>query len=134
MHIGLKTRKGSRWLFPSYHQLAHRLKVSLPKHPGKMSHSPEHSFEDKEKGSFEQDVGVQHRVVEAAPDDVIVSRFGFMGGFLSKMFASGVEARGVERVPEDQRETKNTWNKYVKLSQTPHSPALTMLVWQKLAC
>lgn len=81
-----------------------------------MSYSPEHSLENKEKGSFEPDVEVYHRVVEAAPDDVIVSRFGFMGGFLSKLFASGVEARGVERVPEDQRETKNTWNKYVNWS------------------
>ena len=40
-----------------------------------------------------------------------------MGGLLSKLFASGVEARGVECVPEDQRETKNTWNKYVNWSQ-----------------
>ncbi|KIP11708.1 hypothetical protein PHLGIDRAFT_99130 [Phlebiopsis gigantea 11061_1 CR5-6] len=29
---------------------------------------------------------------------------------MQKLFASGVEARGVERVPEDQRETKNVWN------------------------
>lgn len=94
-----------------------------------MSHSPEHSFEDKEKGAFEQDVEVQHRVAEEAPDNVIVSRFGFMGGFLSKLFASGVEARGVERVPEDQRETKNTWNKYVKMSQDHSFPALTMSIW-----
>lgn len=78
-----------------------------------MSSSPDHYYEDKEKGSVGEDVQVQHRVVnaEVAPDDVIISRYRFMGPVLSKLFASGVEARGVERVPEDQRETKNTWNK-----------------------
>ncbi|EGN94940.1 hypothetical protein SERLA73DRAFT_113651 [Serpula lacrymans var. lacrymans S7.3] len=48
--------------------------------------------------------------VEVAPDRVIAGRFGVLGPFLSKLFASGVEARGVERVPEDQREAKNIWN------------------------
>ena len=92
--------------------------VHCPGPIGKMSNSLGHSLEDKEKSGFEQDVEVQHRILETAPNDVIVSRFGFMGGLLSKLFASGVEARGVERVPEDQRETKNTWNKYVNWSQT----------------
>jgi hypothetical protein len=78
-----------------------------------MSNSPDLSLEDKEKGSEEEHIPVQHRVLEVAPDDVIVNRFGFMGPFLSRLFAVGVEARGIERVPEDQRETKNTWNKYV---------------------
>ncbi|KAG2116392.1 permease for cytosine/purines, uracil, thiamine, allantoin-domain-containing protein [Suillus clintonianus] len=48
--------------------------------------------------------------VEAAPDRVIVRRFGKLGPLLSRLFASGVEARGVERVPENQRELKNAWN------------------------
>ncbi|KAJ6621821.1 hypothetical protein B0H10DRAFT_947095 [Mycena sp. CBHHK59/15] len=70
-----------------------------------MSPSPTHSYEDKEKSP-----AVEHNTLETSPDDVIVNRFAFMGPALSKLFASGVEARGVERVPEDQRETKNTWN------------------------
>ena len=73
------------------------------------------SLEDKEKRSFGEDIVVQHRVLEAAPDDVIVNQFGFMGPMLTRLFAMGVEARGVERVPEDQRETNNTWNKYVTI-------------------
>jgi hypothetical protein len=81
-----------------------------------MSNSPDLSLEDKEKGSFGAHIPVQPRVLEVAPDDVIINRFGFMGPFLSRLFAVGVEARGVERVPEDQRETKNTWNKYVTLN------------------
>ena len=79
------------------------------------NNSPDLSLEDKKKGSFGERVQVQHRVLEAAPDDVIINRFGFLGPFLSRLFAVGVEARGVERVPEDQRETKNTWNKCVFL-------------------
>ncbi|KAH7886412.1 permease for cytosine/purines, uracil, thiamine, allantoin-domain-containing protein [Phlebopus sp. FC_14] len=61
---------------------------------------------DKEKGSA-ADFVIE---VEAAPDRVIAKRFGVLGPFLSKLFESGVEARGVERVPENQRETKNAWN------------------------
>ncbi|KAJ7758164.1 purine-cytosine permease [Mycena maculata] len=65
------------------------------------------SYEDKEKypGSVEHAT-----TLEASPEDVLVNRFGSMGPVLSKLFASGVEARGVERVPEDQRENKNMWN------------------------
>jgi hypothetical protein len=80
-----------------------------------MSSSPVLSVENNEKGSFVEHVQVQHRMLESAPDDVIINRFGFLGPFLSRLFAIGVEARGVERVPEDQRETKNTWNKCVAL-------------------
>jgi hypothetical protein len=80
-----------------------------------MSTSPDISLEDKEKGFLGEDVVVQDRVLDsdAAPEDVIIKRFGSMGPFLARLFAVGVEARGVERVPEDQRQTKNTWNKYV---------------------
>lgn len=46
-----------------------------------------------------------------ATEEVIVKRYGRLGPLLSRLFASGVEARGVERVPEDERETKNMWNK-----------------------
>jgi hypothetical protein len=63
------------------------------------SDSPNQSYEDKEKNPVAQD----------SPDHVIINRFSTVGPILSKLFASGVEARGVERVPEDQREKKNMW-------------------------
>ena len=65
---------------------------------------------DKERGAFD-DTGVLGPTAETAPEDALVRRFGRFGPLLAKMFASGVEARGVERVPEDQRETRNLWNK-----------------------
>jgi NCS1 nucleoside transporter family len=75
-----------------------------------MSAAPDYyaDSEDKEKalGSVEDEV--LH--AEAAPDRVIASRFGILGPLLSRLFASGVEARGIERVPENQRESKNAWN------------------------
>ena len=49
--------------------------------------------------------------VEEDPSKFYVQRFGRLGGVLEKLFASGVEARGIERVPEDQRDTKRMWNK-----------------------
>ncbi|KAJ7095711.1 permease for cytosine/purines, uracil, thiamine, allantoin-domain-containing protein [Mycena belliarum] len=72
-----------------------------------MAPSPAHSYEDNEKNTGPQGSAPDS---EASPDDVLVNRFGFMGPALAKLFASGVEARGVERVPEDQRENKNMWN------------------------
>lgn len=76
-----------------------------------MSASPDYYTEDKEKafGSIEDEL---HRVAyaEEAPDRVIASRFGVLGPLLSRLFAIGVEARGIERIPEDQRESKNAWN------------------------
>ncbi|KIK79423.1 hypothetical protein PAXRUDRAFT_834106 [Paxillus rubicundulus Ve08.2h10] len=63
---------------------------------------------DKEKGPTSTDTDVAEP--EAAPDQLIAERFGVLAPFLSKLFESGVEARGVERVPENQRETKNAWN------------------------
>ncbi|KAJ7816968.1 cytosine-purine permease [Mycena olivaceomarginata] len=61
--------------------------------------SPNQSYEDKEKNPVAQD----------SPDHVIINRFSTAGPILSKLFASGVEARGVERVLEDQREKNNMW-------------------------
>ena len=66
---------------------------------------------DKEKGVESGDPEVY--AVEDAPDEVIAKRFGAFGPLLSKLFKSGVEARGVERVPENQRQTKHSWNKSV---------------------
>lgn len=51
---------------------------------------------------------------EERPETYYVERYGARFGLLlGKLFASGVEARGVERVPEDQRTMKNAWNKCV---------------------
>lgn len=73
-----------------------------------MSAAPDYYTEDKEKAlsSVEDEVAY----AEAAPGRVIASRFGTLGPLLSRLFASGVEARGVERVSENQRESKNAWN------------------------
>ncbi|EKM58082.1 uncharacterized protein PHACADRAFT_252082 [Phanerochaete carnosa HHB-10118-sp] len=64
--------------------------------------------DDKEKG-FVHDV-----VADAVPGDPIIAnrlaRYGKLGPIMQKLFASGVEARGVERVPESERESKNVWN------------------------
>ncbi|OBZ68501.1 Coatomer subunit beta [Grifola frondosa] len=76
------------------------------------SMSASYSSEDKEKGLVQDEVH-RNNAAEVSPDDALVRRFGRFGPFLSKVFASGVEARGVERVPEDQRENKNMWNKSV---------------------
>jgi len=50
------------------------------------------------------------RAKEETPESYYVERFGRFGPFLEKLFANGVEARGIERVPEDQRTMKNSWN------------------------
>lgn len=70
-----------------------------------MPEGSSHESYDKEQG-----VAV---LVEDAPDQVIAKRFGSFGPLLSKLFDNGVEARGIERVPEHQRETKNLWNRWV---------------------
>ncbi|KAF8208129.1 purine-cytosine permease [Mycena galopus ATCC 62051] len=72
-----------------------------------MSASPTHSYEDKEKRPETPDA------LEISPDDAIIRRFGKAGPALSKLFISGVEARGVERVPENQRDESHMWNKSV---------------------
>ena len=68
--------------------------------------------EDREKEPV--DVFVHEKDLERSPDAVYVNRYKRFGPWMSKLFASGVEARGVERVPEDQRDSKNMWNKYVR--------------------
>ncbi|KAF8974248.1 hypothetical protein BDZ97DRAFT_1772599, partial [Flammula alnicola] len=50
-------------------------------------------------------------IVEAEPSRAIVARFGLLGPFLGKLFDLGVEARGVERVPESMRDATYFWNK-----------------------
>ena len=76
------------------------------------------SADDKEKnGSVDHDALVVDDAATAAPDDAVIAdrfaRYGKLGPVMQRIFASGVEARGVERVPENERETKNVWNKYV---------------------
>jgi hypothetical protein len=73
--------------------------------------STSYTSDDKEKSS------VEHDVVDAAPDDAVIAdrfaRYGKLGPVMQRIFASGVEARGVERVPENEREPKHMWNKCV---------------------
>ena len=89
-----------------------RCHLRLLHHPAMAPAS--YSSDDKEKG-FISDVEVDH----AAPDDSAIAdryaRYGKLGPVIQRIFASGVEARGVERVPESERETKNMWNKYVRV-------------------
>lgn len=76
--------------------------------------SPAHSLssEDVEKKSLDgQHVdATRYEVKEEAPETFYVNRYGALGPFMQKLFKHGVEARGVERVPEDQRNPKNSWN------------------------
>lgn len=74
-----------------------------------------------ESFSSDKEKGLVHDVVVdvAAPDDSVIvdryARYGKFGPIMQRIFASGVEARGVERVPESERENKNMWNKCVSL-------------------
>jgi hypothetical protein len=65
---------------------------------------------DYEKGSVGKNE--THLVTEEhAPDAAIVGRFGAFGDkVLGPLFKAGVEARGVERVPENERSEANMWN------------------------
>ena len=79
-------------------------------HPPPMPSRSSDVSDDREKG-LQVEVASAVSPSHLAPEDALVKRYGRFGPFLAKLFASGVEARGVERVPEDQRETKNMWNK-----------------------
>ena len=80
-----------------------------------MANSASSFSDDKEKyveGTHtSQDVN-EVKIKEEQPESYYVQKYGRFGPVLQRLFASGVEARGVERVPEDQRTTKNMWNKY----------------------
>ena len=81
------------------------------------------SFSDagiKEKGDVEvvseEGTGpIHHKTADTEPERAIVERYGFLGPYISKLFELGVEARGVERIPEDMRDVTHIWNKYVSL-------------------
>ncbi|KAJ7581387.1 cytosine-purine permease [Mycena floridula] len=47
---------------------------------------------------------------ELAPEEAIVHRWGNLGRIFKRLFDHGVEARGVERVPENERENTKIWN------------------------
>ena len=91
------------------------------------------SADEKEKAIVDNDQDV---VDMNAPDDSIIAdrfaKYGRLGPVLQKLFASGVEARGVERVPEDQRETKHIWNKCVH--SVEHDFSLAELHLNMIAC
>ena len=82
-----------------------------------------YSSDDKEKGDLSA-VDVD----QAAPDDSVIAdryaRYGRFGPIIQRVLASGVEARGVERVPESERETKNVWNKCVSPLTVQRTPPL----------
>ena len=70
---------------------------------------------DKEKGSGddERHVQVQHAYAEERPDSYHTEKYGALSHAFQKLFSSGVEERGVQRVPEDERDPRHTWNKCV---------------------
>ncbi|KAI0734371.1 permease for cytosine/purines, uracil, thiamine, allantoin-domain-containing protein [Fomitopsis betulina] len=68
------------------------------------------SFSDEKGQTFVREGIAENDLAEHNPDAVIVKRYGRFGFILERMFAHGVEARGVERVPEDQRSSKNMYN------------------------
>ena len=70
---------------------------------------------DKEKdyGDDERHVQVNQVYAEEHPDAYYVEKYGALGPAFQKLFSNGVEARGVQRVPEDERDPKNMWNKCV---------------------
>lgn len=77
------------------------------------SNTSTRSSADKEKiyGVNEPQVQVNHAYAEEHPDEYYVEKYGALGPIFQRLFSSGVEARGVQRVPEDERDPKNTWNK-----------------------
>lgn len=62
------------------------------------------SYNDEEKGARHSHS--EPAAVEAVREDEIRNRFARFGP-LGKLFDAGVEARGIERVPEDERDDKH---------------------------
>lgn len=65
---------------------------------------------DKEKGLMIEGTSPATNVEEYQPEKVVPERFGKFGNFLDRIFSMGVEARGIERVPDDERESKHALN------------------------
>ena len=71
------------------------------------------SASEKEKGVVEGEAPAltyEKTDKDESPASFYVAKFGVLGPILEKLFTSGVEARGVERVPEDQRVEGNIWD------------------------
>lgn len=66
---------------------------------------------NSEKGYHTQDVAVLQG--EQNVNRKAAERFGVFAPVMEKLFDYGVEARGVERVLENERDPKLLWNKYV---------------------
>jgi len=77
-----------------------------------------------DKSKEKEEISVSVRSVEEGPvvdsgssdgehSRAIASRFGRLGPYMEKLFDLGVEAGGVERIPEDQRDDTHLWNKYL---------------------
>lgn len=61
--------------------------------------------------STKESLSIGEETTDAEPSHAIVARFGALGPFLAKLFELGVEARGVERIPENKRDATYFWNK-----------------------
>ncbi|KAL5528410.1 hypothetical protein ACEPAF_7546 [Sanghuangporus sanghuang] len=80
----------------------------VDKSPSRSSLEGSPILDDKEKyGGIELHV---EDVKEEAPDAFYISKYRALGPLLKRLFSLGVEARGVERIPEDQRDSKNSWD------------------------
>ncbi|KAL5485186.1 hypothetical protein ACEPAI_7828 [Sanghuangporus weigelae] len=80
----------------------------VDKSPSQSSLAGSPVLDDKEKyGGIELHV---EDVKEEAPDAFYISKYRALGPLLKRLFSLGVEARGVERIPEDQRDSKNSWD------------------------
>jgi hypothetical protein len=71
--------------------------------------SDEHTFAD-EKRIHEKDDQESTTAIERDPDHILAARNTFLGKLYRWVFSIGVEARGVERVLEDDRSPKNALN------------------------
>lgn len=93
------------------------------------SNASTRSSADKEKiyGVDERQVQVNHVYAEEHPDAYYVEKYGALGSIFQKLFSSGVEARGVQRVPEDERDPKNMWNKYAGILPGPQIYVLMLV-------
>lgn len=63
-----------------------------------------------EKAMHEKDGGESITAIEREPDQILAARNTFLGKLYKRAFSMGVEARGVERVLEDDRSPKNALN------------------------
>jgi hypothetical protein len=57
-----------------------------------------------------EDVSNPDHLAEKEPEQVLASRNSMLGKMYQRFFSMGVEARGVERVLEDDRDPKNAIN------------------------